>query len=260
MAEEDFAEIEVPEGQKRSSVWRHPDRDMIHALMARGKSDRWIAEWLDTRYPLEDDHGQPHANAVQNRRLLISAVTIGKYRREWMPECHPGVDVVDSKLEKLIGGVRTPAPAGHQFELDVMEALIAVTQFNLAKAIDQDEQMGMLQPITLEATKAAMDAAARRVDMAQKLSVDGYEKKASEQIIRQQMDIESRNMNVNVNANGAVDPATGELRVQPEEPRKVQVLAELMKRDPAEAREMIRMAKDATGPEPATIEGAAEEE
>lgn len=256
MADDDFAELEVPEGQKRSATYRHPDRDMIHALMARGKSDRWIAEWIESRYPLEDDHGQPHPNAVQNRRLLISATTLGKYRREWLPECHPGVDVVDAKLEKLIG-VRTPAPTGHQFELDVMEALIAVTQYNLAKAIDQDNDMGMLQPITLEATKAAMDAASRRVDMAQKLSVDGYEKKASEQIIRQQMDIESRNMNVNVNADGNIDPATGQVRVQADEPRKVQVLAELMKRDPAEAREMIQAARNVTEP---AIEGAAEEE
>lgn len=93
--------------------------------------------------------------------------------------------------------------------------------------------------------------------MAQKLSVDGYEKKASEQIIRQQMDIESRNMNVNVNADGNIDPATGQVRVQADEPRKVQVLAELMKRDPAEAREMIQAARNVTEP---AIEGAAEEE
>jgi hypothetical protein len=239
MAEE-LVQVEAPEAQKRTAIWRHPDRDMIHALIYRGKSARWISEWLEDRYPLEDEYGQPHANAVEHRKWLISENTINKYRREWLPEAEPGVDVVHSKLQKLIG-FQAPAPNKQLMELDVLEALVTVSQMNLAKAIEQDEDMGMLQPVTLEAHKLAVETAVKRAKLAQDLSVEGYEQKPKELLIQQHL--QQTNTNLNVNADVTVDSATG--KVTPQEPKKVQLMKQLMDMPPDKAHELVAMANEA---------------
>jgi hypothetical protein len=253
MSSQELEYVEAPEGQKRTAVWRHPDRDMIHALLYRGKSAGWISEWLEERYPLEDEYGQPHANAVEHRKWHISDATISKYRREWLPEAEPGVDVVHGKLQKLIG-YQTPAPNKQLMELDVLEALVAVGQMNLAKAIQQDDDMGMVQPITLEAHKVAVDTVVKRAKLAQDLSVEGYEQKPKELLIQQHL--QQTNTNLNVNADVTVDGATGKVVAQ--EPKKLQLMRQLMDMEPEKAKELVHTAQHAAE-NGVAIEGTAEE-
>jgi hypothetical protein len=228
-------EPEVPEGQKRAAVYRHPDRDMIHALIARGKNEKWISGWLADRYPVEDELGVPHPDAAAHRRWQISADTIRKYRREWMPECEPGVDVIDGSLEKLIGK-RVPAKSEQLMELEVMEAAIAVSQHNLAKAMQQDNDMGMLQPITLEAQKLMIEAAKVRAKMAQDLNQPGYEKVPEQHLIDQ------RSTNVNVGVEVHVD---GKDEPKEEEPPKLSLMRQLLELEPDKARELVQIANEA---------------
>jgi hypothetical protein len=229
-------EPEVPEGQKRAAVYRHPDRDMIHALIARGKDEKWINGWLAERYPVEDDLGVPHPEAATHRRWQISAETIRKYRREWMPECEPGVDVIDSKLESMIGK-RVPARSEQLMELEVMEAAIAVSQHNLAKAMQQDNDMGMLQPITLEAQKIMIEAAKVRAKMAQELNQPGYEKAPEQHLIDQR----STSTNVSVGVEVHVDDSKN----REEEPTKLSLMRKLLELEPDKARELVQIANEA---------------
>lgn len=234
----ELEEIEAPEEQRRSAIYRHPDRDMIHGLMRRGRDERWISEWLGERYPLEDEFGGPHPAAIENRKWNISPDTVKKYRKKWFPECEPGIDVVNQDIQKIIGR-QLPAGPQQMIELDVMEAALAVAQHNLAKAMSQDEDMGMLQPITLEAQKSVMDAARIRVDLAQKLSIPGYEVKPKELLIQQH----NQNTNLNVNADIAVDAATGKVRA--EDPPKLALMKQLMQKSAAEAQDLVDLAESA---------------
>lgn len=236
MAEgQELERVEAPEPQKRTAVYRHPDRDMIHALLRRGKSPKWVATWLERRYPLEDEYGTPHPDAVVHRKWHIAAGTIDRYRKEWMPEVEPGVDVIHDKLQNIVG-YRPPAPKGQVIELDVMEAAIAVAQHNLAKALDQDEDMGMIQPLTLEANKAMVEASKQRAELAMKLGIDGYAEVAK----RVQIEQHSQNANLNVNVDAQVG-ADGRLR--PAEPEKFAVMKQLLTLDPAEARKLVAVAQ-----------------
>jgi hypothetical protein len=236
MGEEmELSNVDVPTAQRRTLVWRHPERDTIHALIRKGKSARWISEWLKEEYPLEDEWGQPHPDGLEHRKHHVSASTINEYRREWMPECEPGVDVVHAGLEKIIG--HRPPSDKTGFELDVMEAAIAVAQHNLAIALKQDQDMGMLQPITLEAQDRLESAAKTRVELAQKLNVPGYEQQAQ----KFQIQSENRNLNLNVDAGG---------NAQANEPDKLKLMRELLAQGPDRAREIVNRATSAVQPPP----------
>lgn len=229
-------ESEWPEARRRTAIARHPDSEMLHALIRRGKDEKWISGWLKQQYPLEDEYGQPHPNAVEHRKWQVSAETVKKYRKEWMPEADPGVDIVSGRLQKIIGFQLPPKP-GQLMELDVLEAAIAIAQHNLAKAVEQDEDMGMLQPITLEAQKALVESARTRAKMAQDLNQPGYEKAAERHIIDQQ--VANTNVNVNVDAEMGKDG-----KLKPREPEKVTLLRQLLELGPDRAKELVRVANE----------------
>jgi hypothetical protein len=244
--------LAASEEQQRTKVWRHPERDQIHALIRAGKTAAWIAAWLRHRYPTVDEHGGETAEAVRNARWQLRTETITRYRRKFMPECAPGVDLIDSDLEEMLGH-RLPAPrdVGAQYELDVMETALQAAQASLARALKSDKEMEMLQGVTLDAQAALIDAAKIRLQMAQSLGVPGYPKIA--EAVHQKIDQTSTSRNVNVELHGVV---AKDGSVSPSEPAKVSVIKELMAMEPARAAEIVDAAQRVAD---ADVESSAEE-
>lgn len=230
-----FAE-KLPLEQQRTKIGKHPDVELIHALLRRGKSAKWVSQWLEARYPTEDDIGMPTENATENVRWHVTAHTIDKYRREWLPECAAGVDVVSDKLTKVLGH-QLPADVygrATPMELDILEAVIGVGQHNLARAVQNDDELGMLQPTTLDAARALLEAAKTRGELAQKLNQPGYEPRAKEIHLQ----AETKNLNVEVNADGGS-------RARANEPRKIKLVEQLMDMPRDEARRVLDQAQRA---------------
>jgi hypothetical protein len=240
-AAEEPLELEVPEEQRRAKVYRHPDRETIHTLISSGKTGDWIARWLKLKYPIEDEMGAETEDAARNVRWHLTAATINRYRDKWMPEAAPGVQLVDTSLETALG---MPMPVarstGAQFELDVLEVVIQASMKSLGRALTSDEEMEMLQSVTLDAQDGVLKAVRDRVAIAQSLGVEGYPRMAErvEQKVDQTVNATTRNLNVELN--GRVD-AQGV--VHPNEPAKVKVLAELMALSPEKADAIIDQAE-----------------
>lgn len=251
MSSTELVALDVSEEQARTKVYRHPEREVIHSLLRNGRSAEWISKWLKSKYPTEDEHGGEVEDADRNARWQLAAATIARYRSKWMPECAPGVDLIDQDLEEAIGR-RLPAPRqiGARYELEVMEIVIQTSMASLARAVKADKDMEMLQGVTLEATKTLAEAARSRLEMAQSLGVPGYEKVADVSVQKIDQNVTSRN--VNVELHGQVD-SNGVVHAK--EPEKVGLLRKLMEMDPADARGLVDTAERMAG----STEGTAEE-
>ena len=239
---DDQAELPAPEvtqAQRASAVYRHPKRLEIEALLTR-KTPDWIAAWLRDEYPADKD--------PRNERLQLSPRSIRKYRDRFLPEHRPGIDVLPSVIEDLIG--RTPPPAPRH-ELDRLDALMAVTNYNLGVAMKMDQELEMLQPLTLQAQQQALDATMRAIDAKSKLGVPGYEAAATQQKVQ----ISSTSQNVNVDLHGRVDPRTGE--PVPIDPQRVDVMREVLKLGPDAVMDFVAAARERAD---GTVDGEATEE
>lgn len=228
-----------PDERRRTKIARHPDADVIHTLIRSGKTAEWISRWLKSRYPTEDEMGVELDEAVRNKRWQLTAATITRYRETWMPECSAGIDVLDPELEKALGP-RLPIAGqmGSQFEMDVLETVIQASMSSLGRAIKSDNEMEMLQSVTLEASKTLLETVRTRVELAQSLGIAGYEK--APDVVHQKIDqnVVSRNLNVEVYGNIGRDG-----QPQAREPAKVQVLRELMAMGPEQAAAVINAAE-----------------
>lgn len=225
----DQPESEVDEARERSKIGHHPDRDKIEALLRRGKSASWISLWLEEVYPLEgapeiNDDGDEietrHELFTAHEKLQLTPALIDEYRKKFMPEAMAGFGLSED-LEDQIGR-RFPAPKAIPFELDVAEAGVRAAEMNLARALSQDAEMGMVQPTTLQAQDQLMNAANTSLDMKSKLGLEGYE--AAPDRIEQKVDQTNRNFSVELH--GSFDPRSGE--AVPTEPDKVDLLRKLM--------------------------------
>lgn len=247
--------LEVPEEQRRTKVWRHPDRQMIEALLRRGRTGDWISKWLESKYPVEDEFGAPLDNAEENERRQLSPKLLETYRAKWLPEARPGVDVIVPELEDMIGRrIGVAQDMGPAYEMEVLETAIVVAQQSLGMAIAQSKDLEMLAGITLEAQKGLLDAVRTRVEVAQKLGIKGYEAQPERHVIQQEVTQTTRNLNVEVQAN--IDPRTGQIK--PNEPEKVSALKQLLAMPPAEAQRIMEAAERVAADE-ATVESTAEE-
>lgn len=247
---------EIPEEQRRTRVYRHPDRELIEALLRRGKTAEWIAKWLEKRYPVEDEFGAPLDEAEENERRRLTANMISTYRARWLPECRPGVDAIIPELEDRIGRrLGAAAEMGPQYELDVLETVIVVAQQSLGMALDQSKDLEMLAGITLEAQKGLLEAVRARFEIAQSLGVKGYEAAPTKQVIKQE--ITSNNKNLNVDVNGVVDPRTGQ--VTPVDTPKVAAMKQLLAMDESQRRATVEAAERVAREAEQTFDGTAED-
>lgn len=239
MTTEDGRPPEPSDEQKRSGVWRHPRRDDILALLPVRSSD-WIAAWLEEQYPLEDDEGEPDPAARQHQRWRLSTRSIESYRRRFAPEAVAGVDLVPAELEDLIGR-QAPAPEASRREIQQLEVLAHAAMTNLGRAMGQDAEMDMLQPVTMEAQKQAIGAVNAVIDAKTKMGVDGYQPRP------QEVHVDQRNLNVEVNGDGHLGRQVrrdGKAPSRASDPEKIQALHRVLERGPDEAREVIDAARD----------------
>lgn len=229
------------EQQRKSTIWRHPLRDDIHALFAV-RSPEWIAAWLRQLYPLVDRDGR-HPDAARHERLRISARRLLKYRDAYFPEHKPGVDATAPALEDLIGR-RPPPDARH--ELDRLDTIQRVSDYNLEQAMRVDRALGMLTPSTLAAQQFALDAALRAIDAKSRLGIPGYEAAAVN------INATTTNRNLNVEVHGSVDPRTGEQVAT--DPERVETMRQVLAMGPEAVLEAVAAARAQT------IDSDAEEE
>lgn len=229
----DTAALGPPAEQQRSAVWRHPRRAEIHALYPRRSSD-WISIWLEQEYPLESEDGEPLPKAARNRALRIGARTLERYRRRWLPELTPGVDVLPPDLEDLLGRV---APAPPRRELELLDSMQDVALHNLTQAMLQDADLEMVQPLTLTAQEQALSTVMKSIDAKGRLGVEGYEPTP----VTQNLNVQATSRNVNVALHGRIDPSTGEMI--PGQPEKLDALRDLLAQGPEAAREVLAAAR-----------------
>lgn len=232
-AQPELEAAEPSDAQRASAVYRHPMRLQLEALLARRTPD-WVAAWLRDQYPLTDADGIPYPDAHRRERLHLSARAITKYRDRFLPQYKAGVDVVPASLEDLIGRV---APTPRRQEIDRLEVLAQVAVHNLQKAMKMDEDLEMLQPITLQAQDAAMNVTLRTIDVKSKLGVPGYEEVPKAQNIK----LDATHQSINVELHGRVDPRTGEQI--PNEPERVDALREVLRMGPDAVMEVVAAAK-----------------
>jgi hypothetical protein len=236
-------ELELAEKRNRTAVGKHPDRALIEALLARGRSAFWIEGWLEERYPdtdVDDDGQEIDADdAVEMRKLHVTEDALESYRRDWMPELAPGVDMVYDDIEEIIGRRFPGALRGPQFEVDLIETVINTAQFALGKSLQQDDEMGMIQQTTLDVLKTLQGAATASVDVKQKLGLPGYEPLPEHQII------ETNNRHVSVELHGRAGK-DGQ-RVASDQ-GLVDVALRLLAEPKERAAEIIRDAKQAMEP------------
>jgi hypothetical protein len=224
--------------QANTKVAKHPDFQTLQALMIRGKSAEWISRWLDSKYPVEDKDGDDHPNATANAEMRIATRAIKRYLEKYMPECGSGIaGVINEDLEKLIG-YRLPAPVGIPWELEVLETVgIQAAQVNLARAMKSDEEMDMLNPVTMDAHGRLVDVLSKSIDLKSRLGLAGYEAAPEKQ------QIFTQNENYNVNVSGSIDPSTG--ATVPVEPEKLDLARALLSAPPEERAGIIAAAKEA---------------
>jgi len=238
---------EVDEARKRTKVWKHKDREYIEALMRRGKSAWWIERWLEECYPTEqegeDGEKEPTPDADANKKLHLSEALIEEYRADWLTGYAPGVDAVVEDLDEIVGRHFPGFEGSPPPELEVLDMALRVSQHNLAKSLDADEELGMVQETTLNAQGAVVATAAQAIEVKQSLGVPGYEKIPEHHIV----DTTSRN--VNVDLQGRIDPKTGERG--PTDPDRVATVRELLDRPKEEVDRILAAAT--------VIEGSAEE-
>jgi hypothetical protein len=245
-------EIEVSEEQRSHAVWRHPQRDMLHALMRRGRTPEWIAAWLEEQYPVEDEEGVPHPDYRRNRKLRVSRRTLDRYRARFMPEVSPGIDLIRSDIEDLVGR-RPPLPAGRAAELDRLENLSAVGEHILQMSLAADADLEMVQQTTLEALKAVVEIQKTAVELKSKLGLPGYEAAVVETKASIDQRVEQTTHNVNVELVGRNAPSEkGEGAGPPNKPTAVSALMDLMQQPPEAVKAMIEAA------EAQVIDGTAE--
>ena len=222
--------LDAPEptpAQRATAVYRHPKRQQIEALLAR-RTPAWVAAWLREQYPTDD------SNAHRNERLQLSERALTKYRDRFLPEYAVGVDAMPGELEDLIGRL-APPPARH--ELERLDLLQRVADANLVKAMQMDDELEMLQPITLTAQDAALNTTLKSIDAKSKLGVPGYEEVPKSQNLK----IDATNRNLDVRLHGRVDPQTGELI--PNDPTKVDALRDVLALGPEGVAQVIAAAK-----------------
>lgn len=253
------AEEIVPDERKKTGVWKHPDHLAIEHCLRVGKSPEWIAAWLEDQYPDpadvddedfdDDDYEEPDYTAAQAQRWRLSAKTIEDYRARWMPECTPGVDVVDEELEDFIGR-KLPAARGEPWEIQVLEFGIQVAEHNLLKSLKADENLGMLTQTSLEANDRMIQAAKNSAALKSQLGRPGYEIVPE----RHQVDanVNTHNTKLNIELHGRVKP---DGTIEPGEPDKLNLARKLLEAPPEE-RERIIAAAEATTPEADDAGGA----
>jgi hypothetical protein len=227
-------ELEPSKDQRRSKVWVHPDRETIEALMRRGKSAEWIALWLEEKYPLDDEEGGEHEDARNHKKWQLGAATLDRYRSQFMPEVSPGLDMVRSDVEDIIGR-HLPAVVGPQFELGMLEASIRVAEHNLQRALAADDEMEMLQPTTLTAHSQFTDTVMKSFEAKSKIGMPGYEAAPDK------MQIDQTNRNLSVELHGKIDPRTGQ--VVANEPEKVELMKKFIEMPPEQAQTVIHGAQ-----------------
>lgn len=248
------AEEVVPEERKRTGVWKHPDRDAIEHCLRVGKSPDWIAAWLEDQYPDpadvddedfdDDDYEEPDYTAAQAQKWRLSAKTIEDYRARWLPECMPGVDVVDAELEEFIGR-KLPAARGEPWEIQVLEFGIDVAQHNLKLSLQADEKLGMLTQTSLDANDRMIQAAKNSAALKSQLGRPGYEVVPE----RHQVDanVNTHSTKLNVELHGRVKP---DGTIEPGEPDKLAIARKLLEASPEERERIIAAAEaEATAPQ-----------
>ncbi len=225
-------QVEPSDAQRRHEIFTHPDRLRLEALLKHGKSPEWIALWLEDEYPLEDDEGKPHPEKRTHERLHRDPEKIEDYRSKYLSEYAPGFDVLSPELEDAIGR-RFPAPKTPNFEIEVVEAGVRTAELNLARGLEADEELEMLQPTTLQAQGQLIDAAQASADLKASLGVPGYEPPP------ERVEIDQTNHSMSVELRGTVD---GQGRLVPTEPKKVEMLRALMEMAPEKAAAMMAAA------------------
>ncbi len=238
MTTEDGREPEPADEQKRTAVWRHPRRDDILALLPKRTSE-WISLWLEEEYELEDADGEPHPDARRNARLRLSPRSIESYRQRFMPEAAPGVAIAPRELEDVVGRAPPPPETGRR-ELEQLDLIVRAAMTNLGRAMAQDDEMEMLQPVTMEAQKQALGAVSAVIDAKAKMGVDGYRPPPQE--IHQT----NRNLNVDVDGNELAgrgrdrDPRSS----APGNPAAIDALHKVLAPGPEKAMELIDRARN----------------
>jgi hypothetical protein len=229
-------EPEVPSGQARHKVYRHPDRDRIEALLRRGKSSYWISLWLEEIYPVTDEpeNDDEATESAANEKMLLTVEELDSYRDEWMPDAAPGVDVVHDQIDDIVGRRFPGSSKGKDFELELLDMSMDVAQHMLGQALEQDDKLKMgVSETTISAHTTLMATLKASVDLKQQLGVRGYDMP----VARSKVESTVTNKNLNVNLHGVVDPRTGELG--PTDPGRVNAVLELLKAGPERAREVL---------------------
>lgn len=219
------APVEPSPEQKRHVVYKHPERERIEALLRHGKSSEWIALWLEDEYPIEDDDGQPHPNKRAHERQHLDPGEIEGYRARFLSQYAAGFDILSPELEDAIGR-RFPAPKGPNFEIEIVEAGIRVAEINLARGMEADEELEMLQPTTLQAQAQLIEAATASADLKSSLGVPGYEPPP------ERVEIDQRTTSMSMELQGRVDAQGNVIATEPE---KLKLLRRLMEMPPEHA-------------------------
>jgi hypothetical protein len=254
------AQVVVSPEQKRTAIYQHPQRDSIESMLRRGKSASWISLWLEEIYPLveRNDKGKeigPHPNRRRHKRWHVKPETIERYRSSFMPECEPGVDIIGSELEDVIGR-RPPADPKIKPEIAAMEAAMRIAEHNVTAALQADKKMGFVQPTTIQAQQALGSAAKDSAELKAKLGEEGYEFVAE----KQEITTNNTNRNASIELYGKLGPDGTPL---PGDPEKIDQVRELLARGPEAAAEMITQAEKIAADRAAAsaeVEGTATEE
>ena len=229
------AQVEPSEKQKQTKIWKHPDREHIETLIRVGKTPGWINRWLAERYPTTDEDGIELEDSASSIRWHVSEEKIEEYRAAYMPECQPGVEVVSSDLEDLIGR-RLPQPAGYVWEVQVLETAVHVAEVNLTRALKSDEDLQMLQLTTLDANEKMIAAAQAALTAKSKLGMQGYEAAPE----RHDMKIKGEHLHLSTHLHGELDQRTG--RRSPTDKPAVELLGKMLTLPPEERRALMAAA------------------
>ena len=197
------------ERQKRTKVYRHPDRETLEDLLLVWPANK-VQRWLEDRWPLEVD-GEMYPD---HRHFQINRKTLIEYRETYLVEEGWREPIDDSPLTQ---GDLMPmrVPQGKvMWELDVLSTVIQANEHLLAKSLLVDEEMGMVNDSTISLLNMLGANASKRAELAAKLGVTGYEFAAHK--IEQKVDshVQQESIQVNVDATAAAradNPDTYEL-------------------------------------------------
>jgi hypothetical protein len=208
--------------KKKTKVGKHPDREIIEAMLVSRSAYR-VEMWLQQRYPVAADD--------KNTGFHISRPSLVEYRSRYLVDEGWSEPADDSPLNPLVPQ-RAPK-RNTRWEIEQLEAAVDVQEFLLAKALQQDEEMGMMQDTTLSAVAQYRQSIKELIEAKSKLGVEGYEEVARKMQIDQHQQIDQRTVQVNVDG--------GEIRHEADEPDKVKIARMLMGLDPSAKKALLEL-------------------